>query len=122
MKHVIDAVGSPNLGVNIDPINWLTIDNVFTTTEFINETFDLLGERIVGGDLKDVVVEDKLITHLSETFVGNGVADTATYLRRFAQLEPWKTLVIEHTPEPDIPTAKAFVERAARDCGLTWTD
>jgi sugar phosphate isomerase/epimerase len=122
MKRLLDAVGSLNLGVHLDAINWMTLDNVFATTEFFDQTFDLFGDRIVSGDLKDVVVEEKLIIHLSETFVGNGVADTGAYLRRFAQLEPWKVAVIEHVAEPDIPTARAFVERVARDGGVTWTE
>lgn len=120
MLQFIEAVGSPNIGLNIDIVNWLSFENVYRTAELTDRTFDLLGERIFTGHIKDAVVEDKLIIHMSETWLGNGIVDSAAYFKRFVQLEPWKATIIEHIPQEHIPEARAFCERLARENGFTW--
>ena len=120
MLEFIEAVDSPNIGLNVDIVNWLSFENVYRTAELTDRTFDLLGERIFTGHIKDAVVEDKLIIHMSETWLGNGIVDSAAYFRRFTQLEPWKATIIEHIPQAAIPEARAFCERLAREHGFTW--
>lgn len=121
-KTLIDAVGSPALAIEWDPVNWLSFETLYTSGEVIERTFRLLGERLVTGHAKDITPQNRLVVHLDETHAGNGELDYAAWLRCFSQLEPWKTMYIEHTAEELIPQAKAHIERVAREIGVTLTD
>lgn len=120
MLEFVEAVDSPNIGLNVDIVNWLSFESIYRTAELTDRTFDVLGERIFTGHVKDAVIEEKLIIHMSETWLGNGIVDTAAYFRRFARLEPWKATIIEHIPQEHIPEARALCERLAREDGFTW--
>jgi len=121
-KLLIDAVGSPALAIEWDPVNWLTFETLYASGEVIQRTYDLLGERLVTGHAKDISPVNRLVVHLDETYAGNGELDYATFLRCFSRLEPWKTLYIEHTPEEHIPSAKQHIDTMARSIGVSVTE
>ena len=120
MLEFVEAVGSPNIGLNVDIVNWLTFESIYRTAELTDRTFDVLGERIFTGHIKDAQIEDKLIIHMNQTWLGNGIVDSAAYFRRFVRLEPWKATIIEHIPQEHIPNARAFCERLAREHVFSW--
>lgn len=121
-KLVIDAVGSPALAIEWDPVNWLSFETLYTSGEVIQRTYDVLGERLVTGHAKDITPVNRLVVHLDETYAGNGELDYATFLACFSRLEPWKTLYIEHTPEEHIPSAKRHIETVAQSIGVSVTE
>jgi sugar phosphate isomerase/epimerase len=120
MKRIIEEVGSPRLGVNVDPVNWMTLDSIFYMTEAVNEMFDLLGDHIIAGHAKDGKLEPRVLVHLSECLCGTGQMDWRTFLRRFSRLEPWKAVALEHTPDEDVPAAFRHLHECARAEGLTF--
>lgn len=57
MKRLIDDLNSDNVRVIFDPVNNLNIHNYRKQDEIINDTFDLLNEKICVIHAKDFIVE-----------------------------------------------------------------
>ena len=58
MKRLLDDLNSDNVKVIFDPVNYLNIHNYQKQDEIINDTFDLLNDKICVIHAKDFVVED----------------------------------------------------------------
>lgn len=120
-RDVIEAVGSPALRFNIDPVNYCgTLPQAYDSTAFLNHLFDVLGPYTVCAHAKDIRVEDRHVLHLSETLLGTGLLDQETFLRRFEECCPDKYVLIEHLPDDKVPAAKTALDAAARRAGLSW--
>jgi sugar phosphate isomerase/epimerase len=119
MRDVLDAVGSPAVRCDLDPVNWLRLETVFDSGAAIDHMIDVLGpDRILHAHAKDVILEERLVTHLDERPAGQGLLDFATFMRRMEALGPERYLVIEHTSLADIPAARAFLAQTADEQGI----
>jgi sugar phosphate isomerase/epimerase len=84
-RRLIDDVGDARLAVNLDPVNMVSFERYFHTTELITECFDLLGETILGCHAKDsYVIPDQQTVLVQEVCAGRGVMDYETYLVRLS--------------------------------------
>ena len=121
IKTAIQDVGSDTLRFNMDPVNFIgDIPESFDTTSAINKLFDLLGEYTICGHAKDFFIQDKLVVHLEETIIGEGILDQHTFVKRFEEFCPDGHILIEHLPDEDIPKAKSAIDSVAKDLGITW--
>lgn len=121
VRDVIDAVGSPALRFNVDPVNFVRgLDDVYQTTSLVNRLFDVCGRSIVAAHAKDVRYENALTVRLAECLLGEGLMDQVTFLRRFEETCADGYVLIEHLPDAQIPAAKAALDRAAAAAGVTW--
>lgn len=121
IRDVIEAVGSPALRFNADPVNLIASwDEVFNTTSVINRLFDICGPYVVCAHAKDITYESTLTLRLNECPLGDGQCDQVTYLRRFEQSCPNGFVLIEHLTDDQVPAAKRNLDRAAAEAGLTW--
>jgi sugar phosphate isomerase/epimerase len=121
VKDVIDAVGSDALRFNMDPVNFVGgIEDAYDTTALLNELFDTLGPYTVCGHAKDFRIEDRLVLHLEETVIGEGLLDQATFLRRFEECCPDGYVQIEHLPEEKIPAARESLYKTGHEVGIRW--
>lgn len=68
MKRLIDDLASNNVKVIFDPVNFLNINNYQNQDEIINETFDLLAEKICVIHAKDFVVENGVFKITKQTY------------------------------------------------------
>lgn len=119
VRHVLQTVASPWLKVNIDPINFVAdLASAYNSTPLINEVFDVLGEYAVTAHIKDLVVEDNLVVHISEAPLGEGIFDIDTFLRRFEALLPDGYMFIEHLTPEQIPAAAAYLRRKLNDLNI----
>lgn len=110
VRRVVERVGAQWLRVNIDPVNFIPdFATAYNTTALLNELFDTLGDVAASAHVKDVIVDDDLVVHISETMPGRGLLDFDTFFRRFEQALPHGYAFVEHLPEPQIPEALAFV-------------
>lgn len=119
MREVIDAVGSDRVKCDFDPVNWLTLRNVYRSGDATRQMMAVLGPRILNAHSKDVIVEPRLVTHIDERPTGQGLFDHAVLLRGMESLGADRFVVIEHASPSDIPAAKAFLDRLAAELGLT---
>ncbi len=123
VRDVIEAVGSPMLRFNADPVNFVrSLDEVYHTTSLIHRLFDQCGEYVVCAHAKDLTYENSLTVRLRECLLGEGECDQVTYLQRFEQVCPDGFVLIEHLPDEQIPAAKRNLDRAAQRAGLSWRD
>jgi sugar phosphate isomerase/epimerase len=123
VREVIDAVNSPMLCFNADPVNLIsTLDEAYDSTALIDRIFDLLGDRIVAAHAKDVTVADRLVVHIDECVPGQGYLDHETFLRRFEQACPRGVVLIEHLPEDRVPEARRAMLDFASRAGLRFEE
>jgi sugar phosphate isomerase/epimerase len=118
MREVIDAVGSPAVRCDFDPVNWLTLRTVYQSGEATRQMLATLGDRILNAHSKDVVVEPRLVTHIDERATGQGIFDHRALLLGMEALGPERFVVIEHARPDEIPAAKAVLDQTAAELGL----
>lgn len=121
VKEVIDEVGSEALRFNADPVNFVSgVPDAYDTTGLVDHMFDVLGPYTVSAHIKDFNCQDRLVLHLEEVVLGDGLLDQATFLRRMQKSCPEGYVIIEHLDDEDIPRAKVSLDSAAREAGVTW--
>lgn len=121
LRDVFEAVGSPALRHNVDPVNMIgALADAYTTTAFLGRLFAVLGPSIVAAHAKDLRVENRLVLHLEECVIGEGLLDQATFLDLFEATCPDGYVMIEHLPDDKVPQAKQALDAAATRAGLTW--
>jgi sugar phosphate isomerase/epimerase len=119
MRDALDAVGSPALMVNMDPVNFIgSVRDVHDTRRVLTELFDLLGEAIIAAHLKDCALEDRLVLHIAEVLPGLGTLDYGLLLTRMQALKPDVYALIEHLPDEKVPQARENVVSMAQQYGV----
>jgi sugar phosphate isomerase/epimerase len=119
--ELIDAVGSDALRFNMDPVNFVSgVRDAYDTTSLLDRLFDDLGRYTICGHAKDFVLRDRLVLHIEEAVIGEGLLDQATFLRRFEESCPVGYVQIEHLPEDKIPQARESLDRTGLDAGVAW--
>jgi len=120
-RRLIDDVGEPRIGVELDPVNMISLQNYYHTTELLNECFDLLGEHILTCHAKDTYIwPNQQTVHVQEVCAGRGVMDYETYLVRMSRLEWPRMLLPEHIPADQYAEAYSFIRNAAEKAGVKF--
>jgi sugar phosphate isomerase/epimerase len=123
VRDVIEAVGSPALRFNVDPVNFVrNLDELYASTTLVNRLFDICGKYIVCAHAKDITYENSIPLRLREVPIGEGIFDNAAFLRRFEECCPTGFALIEHLPDENIPAAKRELDEIAANAGLSWMD
>ncbi|MDE0227243.1 MAG: TIM barrel protein [Spirochaetaceae bacterium] len=118
-RRVIDAVGSPRLGVVMDFVNhFQSLQQAYASTTRIDHIFDVMGPIAPIGHIKDLATADGFVVHLNEALPGEGCLDLHTAVRRWEALAPDRYLLVEHLPDERIPAAVANVQRIAAEAGV----
>lgn len=118
-RRLIDDVGSDRLKVNYDPVNMMCLERYYHTTELLHESFELLGEDIIGCHAKDTFIwPDRQTVHVQEVCPGKGVLDYETYLVLMSHLKWPRALEPEHIEDSEYPEAKAYIEKIASNVGV----
>jgi sugar phosphate isomerase/epimerase len=119
VREIVDAVASPLVRVNLDPVNFVgDLPTLYDSDALVERIFAELGHLAVSGHVKDVYPEDRLVLHLSETIPGDGEFDLRAYLRRFEEHLPDRYLFVEHLPEELVPRAKSILDGLLAELGI----
>ena len=119
MRDVIDAVASPALKFNTDPVNFIgTVRDVYDPSRVLDELVSLLGDVTIAAHLKDLDLRDSLVLHIDEVVIGEGRMDYDRLLRQLDQMDPDMYGLIEHLPDEKVPLARAGLMRAADKAGI----
>jgi sugar phosphate isomerase/epimerase len=122
VRRIVERVGSPWVKVNLDPVNFVNdLPTAYRNTGLINRLFDQLGPSIAALHVKDVVVDDKHIVHISEALPGTGTLDFDTLFTRYEALLPGGFALIEHLPPDKVPAAAAFVRRKLQELKISFS-
>jgi sugar phosphate isomerase/epimerase len=97
IRDFIDDVGHPRFGLHLDQMNMVNQDYFYRTGELINKTFDLLSDKVLSVHLKDIRCDfDHMFLKWDEVFIGDGVMDYDTYLKRLSGLPEDTPCFCEH--------------------------
>ena len=108
VKDLLDAVASPALMFNFDPVNFIgTVADVHATSRVINELCDLLGNKFIAAHAKDVTILDAHVVQIVETQPCTGTLDHYLFMKRFEKICPHGWFIIEHLPDERVPAARA---------------
>jgi sugar phosphate isomerase/epimerase len=119
--ELIRAVDREAFGVHLDPTNLINSPRRFyDTAAVIRECVAKLGPHIASCHAKDVALDTRnAIVHLSETRIGTGVLDYATYLECLDSLGRDVPLMLEHLRSAeDYRAAADEVRRVALRMGI----
>jgi sugar phosphate isomerase/epimerase len=119
--ELIQAIDRPAFGVHMDPTNLINSPRrYYDTAAAIRDCFEKLGPHVVSCHAKDVALDtERAIVHLSETRIGTGNLDYATYLECLDSLGRDVPLMLEHLKTPEeYKLAADEVRRVALRMGI----
>ena len=122
VRDVLEAVDSPMLGFNADPVNFVrTLDDLYDNAALTNKLFDLCSRWIICAHVKDIDYVSQLTVRLEEVPLGEGAFDQVTFARRFDAICPDGYFMLEHLRDEQYPAAKANVDRVLAAAGIGWS-
>jgi len=119
--ELIEAVDRKAFGVHLDPTNLINCPRrYYDTAAVIRECVGKLGPHIASCHAKDVAMDaTAAIVHLTETPIGTGALDYATYLECLDSLGRDVPLMMEHLKTAEeYAAAAAHVRAVARGLGI----
>ncbi len=121
VRDFIDAVGSPALGFNQDPVNFIgCLEEAYDTTSLLVEFFDLLGECTLGAHAKDFTVMNQLMVRFEEAEIGSGMLNHIAFLQGMQRVCPTGHVLIEHLPPNRYADAAIEYRNYAEIAGIEW--
>lgn len=111
---LIETVDRDRFAVHMDIINMINCpDRYFFHDEFLEETFDLLGDKIKSCHLKDIRLLDGFTFQLKECACGDGVFNIEKYVELADKYDVDMPMIIEHlsSDEEYISNIKYVKER-----------
>lgn len=107
-KRVLEAIGSPNLQIILDPVNLLDISNYKQQKEIVEEAIEILDKDIAMVHIKDFVVEgDKLVS----VGAGLGQMDYTVIMKFIKNKKPYMHVTLENTTPADNIQCKNHILR-----------
>lgn len=107
-RQVLDAIGSPNLQIILDPVNLLDENNAADHRAVIQEAIDLLGEDVAVIHLKDFQVQDGKIVSVG---AGMGEMDYTGVMQFIKKEKPYIHATLENTKPDNAVAARLFVQK-----------
>jgi sugar phosphate isomerase/epimerase len=116
IRELVDAVGSPALKFNYDPVNFTgSVKQVHDTRIILAQLKELMGPFTVAAHAKDCALGDELVLHIKEVVPGTGTMNYEMFMKDFQELAPDGFFIIEHLPDAETLLAhKNVVEMAKR--------
>lgn len=99
--RLLEAIDRKRFAVHLDPVNLVcSPQRYFSNGKLIRECFEKLGPYIKSCHAKDILLQQKLTTHLDEIRPGLGGLDYATFLKELSK-RPDVPLMLEHLPNAE---------------------
>ncbi len=119
--ELIRAIDRPAFAVHLDPVNLIcSPQRYYGNSELLRECFRHLGAYIKSCHAKDIILHQRLTTHLDECAPGKGGLDYRTYLTELDRLPPDTPLMVEHlADEQAYVEAVDYIRQIAREVGVT---
>jgi sugar phosphate isomerase/epimerase len=119
--RLLKAIDRKRFAVHLDPVNIVcSPQRYFGNGELIRECFEKLGPHIKSCHAKDILLQQKLTTHLDEVRPGLGGLDYGTFLKELSKI-PDTPLMLEHLPNAEeYRLAAEYVRSVSRKVGLSF--
>jgi sugar phosphate isomerase/epimerase len=122
IRRFLDRVDHPAFALHLDQMNLVDWDSFYRTGELIDETFDLLADKVRSVHLKDIRWDWRHQgLKWDEVAIGDGVMDYPRYLTRLAELPEDMPCYCEHFPEErDYALSFARLHHLAERAGVPF--
>ena len=107
--QVLDAIGSHNLRIILDPVNLLYPGNIDRREQVIGDAIEKLGDRVAVVHLKDFVPAGD---DLKSIAAGTGEMDYTQILRFMKERKPYIQATLENTTNGNAVASREFLERS----------
>lgn len=107
-RKTLDAVGSPNLQIILDPVNMLDISNYKRQKEIVQEAAELLGKDVAVVHIKDYRVEGG---ELKSVAAGAGEMDYSGLMQFLKKEKPYIHATLEDTLPDNAEAARKHMQR-----------
>lgn len=122
VRDVLEAVDSPMLGFNADPVNFVRgLDDLYENAAVTSKLFDLCGRWAICAHVKDITYVSQLTVRLEEVPLGEGMFDQVTFAGRFQRSCPEGYVMLEHLSDDQYPAAKRNLDRVLAEAGIRWS-
>ena len=111
MRRLLDSIGSNNLQVVFDPVNFLDGENYRDQDRIIQESFELFGDRIAIIHAKDFVVEHGAFRHVRS---GGGQLNHELLLGLIEARKPCISVLLEETTPETVGESMQFLQPFAK--------
>jgi sugar phosphate isomerase/epimerase len=120
IREVVQAVDSPWVRANFDPVNLLgDFSKVWHNADAMRHMWQTLGGCYTkSAHIKDVVADADFVVHISEAPPGHGFLDLDTFFEVVANLGEDTAVIVEHLPADQALPAIAYVKQAAQQRGF----
>ena len=99
---LIEKVNRDRFAAHLDIINMInSAERYFFSTEFLEKTVHILGNRIKSCHLKDIRLLDDYTFQLKECACGEGTFDFPRYIELMSEIDPDMPMIIEHLKNDD---------------------
>jgi L-ribulose-5-phosphate 3-epimerase len=124
IRDVVQAVDSPWVRANFDPVNLLgDFSRVWHNAEAMRQMWQTLGAGYAkSAHIKDVVADPQLVVHISEAPPGAGLLDLDAFFEVVAHLGEDTAVIVEHLPAAQALAAIAYVKAAAQQRHFTLSE
>lgn len=109
MKKALDIIGSNNLQVIYDPVNYISVENYKNQDNMFKEAFELFGDKIVIVHAKDFIIKDGLI---KTTAPGKGSLNYELFLKLIKERKPFVNILLDEVEETDMEESMKFIRKA----------
>lgn len=117
--ELVDAVGSPALKFNYDPVNFVgTVKDVHDTSFVLRQLKTLMGPFTIVAHAKDCALNDQGTVHIKEVVPGTGTMNYEMFMQDFQELVPDGFFIIEHLPADLALKARENVVEMAKRYGV----
>jgi len=121
IADLLRRIPTQALGFNLDPVNFIgSIWDAWDPTPVYARLLAASRGRIRAAHWKDYTLEDRLVLHIEEVPLGQGVIDHAAWLTALNEIAPHAWVLIEHLPPKLIPEAKRVLDAAMAEASLNW--
>ena len=119
--ELIELVGSKNVGITLDIVNYCTVSGYFNTKSLIDKYTNLLKDYVFDIHLKDVILLPEVVINLKECPVGFGNLDINYLLKKVDEIfdnDIWA--IVEHVPDEKVDETFENVFNAAREANVVF--
>ncbi len=122
IHEILSAVASPWIKANFDPVNMFgDLASVYNTGTVVQKLWDTLGPYYAPTiHVKDVIVQQDLVVHITEAPPGQGIMDFEALFTVCRNFGEGAAVIVEHLPVEQAVPALAFVKAAAAQYQITF--
>ncbi|MBN1647884.1 MAG: sugar phosphate isomerase/epimerase, partial [Spirochaetales bacterium] len=106
MNKALQAIGSSNLQVVLDPVNLINDENYRDQRSIMEKALDLYGDRIIVIHAKDFLVDSGTV---KPVLCGRGEMDYRFLLGVLRERKPWIDILLEGAPEESVEECAIYL-------------